>query len=330
MNDGRKRLAGALTTLCITALGGSVLTAAPSAAEPTIPDVRERVAQLHHEAEQASERYNDARLRLQERREELAVLRRDLDRQLASVEELRELVAASIVANYQGQALSTAAQVVLAEDPETFLESLSTISQYTAQQAEVIEELAVEVERLEAQEESKQETVEAIAETKEQLAQEQATIKEKAGEAEDLLGRLEAERREERASRSGSRVPVTTGAPVTGSAGAAVQYALAQVGDSYVYGAAGPDAFDCSGLTMMAWAQAGVALPHSSSAQMSSGTPVSLSELAPGDLVFYYSPVSHVGIYVGNGMIAHAANPSTDVRVDPVGSMPATGAVRPG
>jgi cell wall-associated NlpC family hydrolase len=109
-----------------------------------------------------------------------------------------------------------------------------------------------------------------------------------------------------------------------------VQYALGQVGDSYVYGAAGPDAFDCSGLTMMAWAAAGVSLPHSSGAQMGSGTPVSQSQLAPGDLVFYYSPVSHVGIYIGNGQIVHAANPSTGVQVAPVFSMPYSGAVRPG
>ena len=118
--------------------------------------------------------------------------------------------------------------------------------------------------------------------------------------------------------------------PVSGRAGAAVSYALAQVGDAYVYGATGPDAFDCSGLTMMAWAQAGVSLPHSSSAQMGSGTPVSQSELQPGDLVFYYSPVSHVGIYIGNGQIAHASNPSTGVQVSPVFSMPYSGAVRPG
>jgi cell wall-associated NlpC family hydrolase len=105
---------------------------------------------------------------------------------------------------------------------------------------------------------------------------------------------------------------------------------MAQVGDAYVYGATGPSAFDCSGLTMMAWAQAGVSLPHSSSAQMGSGTPVSQSDLQPGDLVFYYSPVSHVGMYIGNGMIVHAANPGDGVTTAPVNSMPYSGAVRPG
>ena len=133
----------------------------------------------------------------------------------------------------------------------------------------------------------------------------------------------------ETASRSSQpRMPASV--PASGRASAAVNYALAQVGDAYVYGATGPSAFDCSGLTMAAWAQAGVGLPHSSGAQMGSGPHISQSQLQPGDLVFYYSPVSHVGMYIGNGMIVHAANPSSGVTTAPVNSMPYSGAVRPG
>ena len=128
----------------------------------------------------------------------------------------------------------------------------------------------------------------------------------------------------------GGRAPDASSIPASGRAKAAIAYALAQVGDSYVYGAAGPNAFDCSGLTMMAWGQAGVSLPHSSRAQMGSGAPVSKSQLQPGDLVFYYSPVSHVGMYIGNGMIVHAANPGAGVKVSSVDEMPYAGAVRPG
>ncbi|MGZ4549188.1 MAG: C40 family peptidase [Blastococcus sp.] len=92
-----------------------------------------------------------------------------------------------------------------------------------------------------------------------------------------------------------------------GSAAAiAVKTALAQVGKPYVWGATGPDGFDCSGLTSYAWAAAGVALPHSSRAQSQLGRPVSRSELLPGDLVYFYTPVSHVGLYIGNGMMVHA------------------------
>ncbi|CAN5767986.1 hypothetical protein BH20ACT6_BH20ACT6_21010 [soil metagenome] len=108
----------------------------------------------------------------------------------------------------------------------------------------------------------------------------------------------------------------------SGNGGGAVGTALAQVGDAYVWGAQGPDAFDCSGLTMYAWAAAGVSLPHSAAMQSTMGVPVTRDSLQPGDLVFYYSPISHVGIYIGNGQLVHAANPSAPVNVTSVDSMP--------
>ena len=330
MIDGRKRLAGALTTLCLAALGGSVFVASPSSADPSITDVQAQVDRLYHEAEQASERYNDARLDLDEAKGKLDALSKDLDRQREAVEAVRGDVAAAVVSQYQGQALTTAAQVMLAEDPQEFLSQLTTVSEHNSQQAYLLESLAVEADRLELREELAQEEIDTVERTEARLAEEKSVIDEKAAEAEALLDRLEAEEREVRASRSTPRVAATSTAPVSGRAAAAVQYALAQVGDAYVWGATGPNAFDCSGLTSAAWAQAGVSLPHSSSAQMGSGTRVSSSDLRPGDLVFYYSPVSHVGIYIGNGQIVDAANPSTGVRVTSVFSMPFSGAVRPG
>jgi cell wall-associated NlpC family hydrolase len=93
-----------------------------------------------------------------------------------------------------------------------------------------------------------------------------------------------------------------------GSAAAvAIEAALGQVGDPYVWGAVGPDGFDCSGLTMFAYGAAGVGLPHSSRAQSSMGRQLAPGEpMQPGDLVFFYSPISHVGLYIGNGMMVHA------------------------
>ena len=133
----------------------------------------------------------------------------------------------------------------------------------------------------------------------------------KLAEAKDLLGRAQG-RGARGAARRGA---ATTSAALRASRPPAARpppsrYALAQVGDAYVYGAAGPSAFDCSGLTMMAWAQAGVGLPHSSSAQYRL-RPARLARAtcSPGDLVFYYSPISHVGIYIGNGLIVHAGQP---------------------
>ncbi len=332
MTDGRRhRVATATATLALTTLTCSILTAAPAQAEPSIGDVQDRVDTLYHQAEKASERYNDARIELTRAHSHLTALQLDLDRQSARVDDIREEVVANVVAEYQGSPLSQAGQVVLADDPDAFLGQLTTISQYSADRSAKVDELSVEVDRLELRQDEMSREVASIADTKERLDRERAKVRENAADAKKLLSRLKAEAREareERASRSDTRVPTT--AAVSGSAGSAVSYALAQVGDSYVYGAAGPSAFDCSGLTMAAWGTAGVSLPHSSSAQMGYGTPVSISALQPGDLVFYYSPVSHVAMYIGNGMIVHAANPSQGVRTDPVGLMPISGAVRPG
>ncbi len=120
-------------------------------------------------------------------------------------------------------------------------------------------------------------------------------------------------------------------APASGGSGAAqaaVQTALAQVGDPYVWGAGGPNAFDCSGLTQYAYAAAGISLPHSSRMQSQMGTAVTRSQLQPGDLVFYYSPVSHVSMYIGNGQMVHASTSGSPVKVVSVDSMGGITAMR--
>ncbi|HEY8533805.1 MAG TPA: NlpC/P60 family protein [Micromonospora sp.] len=115
-----------------------------------------------------------------------------------------------------------------------------------------------------------------------------------------------------------------------GKAAIVVKTACAQIGKPYVWGAAGPDAFDCSGLTQYAWAAAGVHLTHYTGAQWNEGTPVSRSEARPGDLVFFRADLSHVGIYVGNNLMVHAPNAGDRVRMASIDSMPIAGFRRPG
>ncbi len=221
--------------------------------------------------------------------------------------------------------------MISAGDTGTFLDQLSTMSSYQQLQQGLFDDYSTGLEALSIRRDAVSNRIAQVAELEQELADEKRTIDEKLADAKALLDRLEeAERRADPLPRRASGSPPRPNVPVSGRAGAAVAYAMAQVGDAYVYGAAGPSAFDCSGLTMMAWAQAGVALPHSSSAQYGSGAHVAASALQPGDLVFYYSPISHVGMYIGNGMIVHAANPSSGVRVAPLYSMPYVGAVRPG
>ncbi|WP_341927429.1 NlpC/P60 family protein [Nocardioides psychrotolerans] len=309
-----------------TAIGLVPTTSAQ--AEPEISDVQARVDRLYHEAEQASERYNDAKIELDALQRDLDSLRADQERQDAELGDVREQVQDSLLRQFEGQGISAVGEVFVSDDPGAFLSQLSTMSTYDNYQDALLDDYATEVKALDIRQSATNTRLSQVAATEEKLKAEKATIDDNLAEAEGLLEDLKEEERAAILSRGSTAVP--SDVPASGRAAAAVAYAMAQVGDSYVYGAAGPSAFDCSGLTMMAWAQSGVALPHSSSMQYSSGSRVSSSDLQPGDLVFYYSPISHVGMYIGNGMIVHAANPSSGVEVSELYSMPYVGAVRPG
>ncbi|MCV2488210.1 C40 family peptidase [Geodermatophilus sp. YIM 151500] len=108
----------------------------------------------------------------------------------------------------------------------------------------------------------------------------------------------------------------------THQAQVAVQTALAQQGDPYVWGGGGPNSFDCSGLTQFAYGTAGVGLPHSSRIQGTIGRDVAKRDLLPGDLVFFYSPIGHVGMYIGNGQMVHSPSAGKSVHITSVDSVP--------
>ena len=336
MTDGRNR-STALAALLI-AIGSLGLHAAtPAAAEPNIDTVKQRVDRLYEQAEKASERYNAAKEQLKASEVRLKALNADLSRQQRVVDDMRGDVATMVVDQYQGEGLSTASQVVFSSDAESFLDNLNAISSYNSQRGQVVREYGVQLKQLKLRKSAADDQVAALTKTRAVLKDEKAKIDDRAAKAKALLSKLKEKQR--RALMSQATAPAGSAVPAAapdvpavsgGRAGAAVRYAMAQVGDAYVWGATGPSAYDCSGLTMMAWAQAGVGLPHSSSGQQGSGRRVAESELMPGDLVFYYSPVHHVGMYIGNGMIVHAANPSAGVQVASLHSMPYMGATRPG
>jgi cell wall-associated NlpC family hydrolase len=310
----RQRLARRIVaaTFAVTLTGAFVHSAVPANADPKpdVDSVKAKVEKLFQQAEAASERYNSAKAQLDASQSTLKALGADLDREQAVVDRLRDQVATMVVQQYQGQALSTASQVVLADDPSAFLDNINAISAYNSQRGEVMAQYSTELDRLELRRKAVKEESAQLAATEKQLAADKAEMRDR--------------------YLAGDYSGPTPSVDATGRAARAVHFALAQVGKAYVYGAAGPSAYDCSGLTMRAWGTAGVGLPHSSRAQMGYGTPVSESELRPGDLVFYYSPVSHVGMYIGNGLIVNAENPSVGVKVTGLHSMPYVGAVRPG
>jgi cell wall-associated NlpC family hydrolase len=124
------------------------------------------------------------------------------------------------------------------------------------------------------------------------------------------------------AAPAGTAVAAAPVAASTQAAQVAVNTALAQQGKPYVWGGTGPGGYDCSGLTWSAYKAAGVALPRTSRAQSTIGVPVSKAQLRPGDLIFFYSPVGHVGMYIGNGQMVHSSTYGQPVKVVSVDSMP--------
>jgi cell wall-associated NlpC family hydrolase len=326
---------------------GSITTPSPSSADPSVSGVQARVDSLYRQAEVASERLNEARDNLAQGQARLRAVRADLASKRQQVAAMRQQVVDAVVAQSQGETISPATQTALSNGPDAFLQRLVLVSQYNDQQQQLEAGFATEARQLDLRRQAVTRELTQLQQTRKELAAQKATIEQKAAQAKQLLSHLKAQaaarqaaalaqasRAMQRTSTASAAPAPTTAppvaAPASGRAGAAVAYAMSKVGDAYVWGGAGPTGFDCSGLTMMAWRQAGVSLPHSAAGQMSYGTPVSHSQLQPGDLVFYYSPVSHVGMYIGNGKIVNAENPSVGVAIAPVDMMPFAGAVRPG
>ncbi|MCL2543680.1 MAG: C40 family peptidase [Nocardioidaceae bacterium] len=330
MLNGRTRISASIAALALTGSIGVAISGSQSPAQADqskISKIRDRVNALDHQAEQASEAYNSARIQMKALKAELGSMRADQKRQGSQLDGVRTDVRNSVIAQYQSQTLGNAGGLLQA-NPDDFLNQVSTDSTVGDLQDNLLSSYGDEVKAYNIRRDQTQKRIAKIAQLNTQLAQDKKAANSKYAQAKGILDHLEAKQRQEILSRGASVRPGDIQA--SGRAAAAVHYAMAQVGKAYVWGAAGPDAFDCSGLTMAAWAQAGVSLPHSAAAQYDMGTHIPESELQPGDLVFYYSPISHVGMYIGNGMIVNAENPSVGVKVAPVNMMPYAGAVRPG
>lgn len=143
-----------------------------------------------------------------------------------------------------------------------------------------------------------------------------------------IAAEQEAQREYEAASGATQNAPSTSIAPVSDYGNDVVAVAMSRIGTPYVWGGTGPSGFDCSGLVQWAYAQTGVSVPRVSSAQIYGGTPISEDQIQPGDIVGYYSGISHVGIYIGNGQIVHAPTTGQTVTVTDLHHAPISGIAR--
>jgi cell wall-associated NlpC family hydrolase len=320
-------LLGATAALSFTVLPGTA-AASPDAGSPQ--QAARLVADANHQLEIVTEQVNTAQVLLDRQKE--AVAKADL--QVAAAQRKLDSMAGQIRqlarSAYTGGGVDVSQLNVLmtSSSADQFVSQLGTLDAIAGHTNSVVIDVtraskAASVARAQAAEAADQ-----AQRTLGQITAQQKVLQTKIADYRRQYAALTAPQRAMVAASSGTAVSaprtlLSAGAgAASGSARTAVNTALAQVGKPYVWGAAGPNAFDCSGLMQYAWSSAGVALPHSSSGQSTMGTPVSRSQLQPGDLVFFYSPVSHVGMYIGNGQMVHAATSGEPVKVVSLDSMP--------
>ena len=331
----RTRLAG--ITLAIAGLIATGGISAPAQAAPNLEQVRLQVQDLESKAEAATERYNEARNELAEVRTQLDALKAKVRRERREMREILGAVDDLARAAYTSGGLDTSLQLLLSEDPNEFLAQSAALDAVQRGQASALRKTATARLRL-AQSEAAVLDKEARAkDLRDRMKEAKDEADDRYADAQKILDNLEEEQRQRlaqmaRNEREAARQAAAAAAAALNSGGGsssagggftgsgraakAVQYALSQVGDRYVAAASGPSAFDCSGLTMTAWRQAGVSLPHYSRSQYSVTRRIPLSQAQPGDLVFYFgNGARHVGMYIGNGKMVHAANPRTGVVV---------------
>ncbi|MBQ1090171.1 C40 family peptidase [Streptomyces sp. B93] len=309
-------------------------------AEPdlTPAQIKARVDKLYQEAEVATEKYNGAKEKAEAAEDRLAELRDEAARKEDRLNSARASLGSAAAAQYRTGGLDPALQLALSDDPDRYLEGAAFAERAGHRQASTVTRVGRQLHEIERLRGAARVELASLRSRQTELKRHRRTITGKLDSARQLLDRLTADQRArltprgapDRASRGpaprdGLQAPV---AAPNSRAAAAVSYAYQALGSPYVWGATGPDAFDCSGLTQAAYRSAGVSLPRTTYAQIDAGRRVARSELLPGDLVFFYSGISHVGLYVGGGQMIHAPNPSSPVRLAPISQMPFAGATR--
>jgi cell wall-associated NlpC family hydrolase len=301
---------------------------ATAAADPDQATTAEQAAQLvaeaSHQLEVVTEQVNEAREVLQ--RQQAAVdsaeqAAADAAARLDALDgQIRQLARTA----YTGEGISHLDLLMTSDSAEDFVSQLGTLDVIAGHANDVLAEVSVAAEAAEQSQAAADSARDEAERTLAEVEAQQGELEAKIADYQRQYDALSAPQRAQAdAAHGGVAVTaVPTGAPApTAAAQRAVDTALAQVGDPYVWGAGGPDAFDCSGLTQYAYSAAGISLPHSSRMQSQMGAPVSRAELQPGDLIFYYSPVSHVAMYIGNGQMVHASTYGKPVQVVSVDSM---------
>jgi cell wall-associated NlpC family hydrolase len=319
-----------LRTFTALAVLAGVLAPISASGAQTLAQVQAKVRQLEEDATAAAEGAQEAKVKLAGLNRTLSGIKAKAEIQGQTVSALQKSLGNIAVEQYKTGGFGQSFELLFSSDPSLFLSSAGALDAITRRKSAQLRKFETAQQRLNATTLTVNDKVAMVAAAQKKLAAQSALALKKLAEAEKLLSKLsKAERErlaklaedEENADQASSLKAAKSANAVSGRAGIALKYALKQIGDRYVFGAAGMVTWDCSGLTMRAFQAAGVSLPHSSAAQSRMGKKVSLKAIKPGDLLFYGRPVSHVGIYMGGGRMVHAPRSGSRVKVTTSGSL---------
>jgi cell wall-associated NlpC family hydrolase len=301
-------------TTALAALAGAavVVTGAPTVAhaDPTVAEIERQLDEDWNKLEPVIERHNATRQDLAAKRRQADALAERIGPLQRQVDEALEKVGGLAAEAYKGDNLSTVNALLGSRSPSQVLSRLELLDRFAERQQRDVRTVVELRDELAAKKKPLDEMVAQLARTEAQLA-----AKKKQINAE--IDRLQKLRLKVYGNGGGGPLrpaPCPASYP-GGAAGTAVKFACAQIGKPYVWGAEGPDSYDCSGLMLAAWAKAGVSLPHSAAQQRSVTDRVDRADLRAGDLVFYYADLHHVGMYVGGGWVVHASRAGVPVRM---------------
>jgi peptidoglycan DL-endopeptidase CwlO len=308
------------------ALASLVLPSAGAVPAEPMPSLHSLIAQaktLSNEINSLNQQYDGLRIQLTQTRIEVTVAQRTYTQDLARLGAGKLAVGQLAAQSYMNSGMNSPFALLTSSSPQALIGGAAFMAELQKENGDRVSLIAQGVAAAQRARQTAQQQSKRAA----KLTAEMAVKRRQAQDKINILNSAVFQKAMAVFSQTGSYPNISL--PTANTIGAqALRYALSRRGDPYVWGAAGPSAFDCSGLVMWAYAQVGISLPHYTGAQWTMGIHVSRSQLQPGDLVFFYADVSHVGMYIGNGLMVDAPDFGQAVQVQPVMWAVYAGAVR--
>ena len=304
----------------------SILPIAPAGAAPSLNDVRTKVRILQEQAAAAGEAAQQAKVEYKSLNRKLESVQRQAAADAATVAKFKNSLGAIAREQYKNGSMSQSLELLFSSDPKLFLAAAGSLESVTRKQSLQLKQYSVAKQRLTATSLTVNDKLVLAKRAQARFIAQEKAVKDKLAAAQKLLNSLSKAERErlarlndnaENADQKKSLAQAAKSNLGSGRGSIALRFSIKQIGDRYVYGAAGPTLWDCSGLTMRAFGTAGVSLPHSAAAQARYGKNVPLNQLKPGDLVFFGRNryISHVGIFISKGLMVNAPRPGSRVKI---------------